>query len=175
MSQFHIQLPYLDARLAKCLNCESASRHYPHGEGPGRELLRSLWKLREASLTAQDQCVGVAGGAADSADGENTRNTRCHCRRNCFIALDGIAVYWEVCCCCPLLETHFCWKTSQLNERGYLKIMYIANLMHVMLGNLGIGILIFFKFNIMMIVHRFHKWYNKKILICDINWALQNI
>ena len=49
--------------------------------------------------------------------------------------------------CCPLLETHFCWKTSQLNERGYLKIMYIANLMHVMLGNLGID---------------FYKWYNKK-------------
>ena len=45
--------------------------------------------------------------------------------------------------CCPLLETHFCWKTSQLNEGGYLKIMYIANLMHVMLGNLGKGILIF--------------------------------
>ena len=81
----------------------------------------------------------MAGGAADSADGENTRNTRgplseelFYCTRWYCCLLGGL-----------LLETHFCWKTSQLNERGYLKIMYIANLMHVMLGNLGKGILIF--------------------------------
>ena len=106
----------------------------------------------------------MAGGAADSADGENTQNTRGHCRRNCFIALDGIAVYWEV-CLLPAAGNTLLLENITI-ERKRLFENYVANLMHVRkLGNKYFDFLIFNT----MIVHPFYKWYNKNLRICDMN------
>ena len=92
----------------------------------------------------------MAGGAADSADGENTQNTRCHCRRNCFIALDGIAVYWEV-CLLPAAGNTLLLENITIERKGLFENYVYSQLDACYVRKLGKRYVVFLIFNIMIL------------------------
>ena len=93
----------------------------------------------------------MAGGAADSADGENTQNTRGHCRRNCFIALDGIAVYWEV-CLLPAAGNTLLLENITIERKGLFENYVCSQLDACYVRKLGKRYVVFFLiFNIMIL------------------------
>ena len=92
----------------------------------------------------------MAGGAADSADGENTQNTRGHCRRNCFIALDGIAVYWEV-CLLPAAGNTLLLENITIERKGLFENYVYSQLDACYVRKLGKRYVFFLIFNIMIL------------------------
>ena len=61
-TQFHVYLPWVNTCLAKCLKCESASKHFQPREGPSRGLPVIVKSSRTFVWSSIYQTAGISVG-----------------------------------------------------------------------------------------------------------------